>query len=115
MRGIVRSGSPSRTREVLSCSIKYFISSPRSVILSAFLALPSSDELICSIYIVYMKDPVVQVGDPVLRQRAKPIGKKDLDSKPLKALIKRMRDVLAQEEFGVAIAAPQVGESLRVF
>ncbi len=62
-----------------------------------------------------MKEPVVQIGDPMLRQHAKPVAKKDLNSPKFKRLIKRMRDVLAKEEFGVAIAAPQVSESLRVF
>lgn len=62
-----------------------------------------------------MKDKVVQVGDPVLRQRAKAVAKKDIGSRKVQGLIKRMRDVLAHEEFGVAIAAPQVNESLRIF
>lgn len=62
-----------------------------------------------------MKDPVVQVGDPVLKARAKPVGKKDLGSRKLVSVIKRMKDALAREDFGVAIAAPQIGESLRIF
>lgn len=61
------------------------------------------------------KDPVVQIGDPILRARALPVGKKELGSRRFKALIKRMKDALAREEYGVAIAAPQVGESLRAF
>jgi peptide deformylase len=62
-----------------------------------------------------MKDPVVQVGAPVLRQTAKPVAKKDFGSKPLKALVARMQKVLAKEKFGVAIAAPQVDAGLRLF
>jgi peptide deformylase len=62
-----------------------------------------------------MKDPVVQIGSPILRQQAKPIPKKDIDSKPLKALIAKMKKVLDKEKYGVAIAAPQVGASLRLF
>lgn len=62
-----------------------------------------------------MKDPIVQVGDPVLRLKAKPIPKKDIGSPKLKALIFRMKKALAAEEFGVAIAAPQVGASIRLF
>lgn len=62
-----------------------------------------------------MKDPVVQEGDPVLRQKAKVLAKKDISSLKIKRLISRMKKVLAGEEFGVALAAPQVGESVRMF
>lgn len=62
-----------------------------------------------------MKDTIVQEGDPVLRQIAKPIAKKDFGSRSLSAIIKKMKTALAKEEFGVALAAPQIGESLRMF
>jgi peptide deformylase len=61
------------------------------------------------------KDPVLQVGSPVLRAIAKPIAKKDIRSRKLQSVIKRMKGILAKEPYGVAIAAPQVGESLRLF
>ena len=62
-----------------------------------------------------MKDPIVQIGSPVLRQIAKPVSKKEFDSKELKALLVKMKKALSKEKYGVAIAAPQVGESLRLF
>lgn len=62
-----------------------------------------------------MKDPIVQVGDPVLRATAKPVGKADIGSLSLRKILKKMSDALAKEGFGVAIAAPQIGESLRIF
>lgn len=62
-----------------------------------------------------MKDPIVQEGAPVLRQKASPVSKKDLGSKHVQAVIAKMKKALAEEEFGVAIAAPQIGESLRIF
>lgn len=62
-----------------------------------------------------MKDPILQVGAAVLREVAKPVAKKDIGSRKLKALIKKMSKTLAEEGYGVAIAAPQVGESLRLF
>ena len=62
-----------------------------------------------------MKDPIVQAGDPVLRQKASPVPKKDIGGKKLASLIARMKKVLAAEEYGVALAAPQAGESLRLF
>lgn len=62
-----------------------------------------------------MKDKIVQTGAPVLRQRAKPVPKKDIGSPTLNKLIARMSAILAKEPHGVALAAPQVGSSLRLF
>ena len=62
-----------------------------------------------------MKDPVVQAGDPVLRTQAKAVAKKDITSLRIRKIIAHMKKTLAREEYGVAIAAPQVGESLRIF
>jgi peptide deformylase len=62
-----------------------------------------------------MKDPVIQAGDAVLRQKAKAVFKKDIGSPKVKRVISNMKKVLQGEEFGVAIAAPQIGESLRIF
>lgn len=61
-----------------------------------------------------MKDPIVQNGDPVLRAVAKPVAKKDLGSPALKKIIDKMHAALAPEKYGVAIAAPQIGISLRI-
>ncbi|MDB5224534.1 MAG: peptide deformylase, peptide deformylase [Candidatus Adlerbacteria bacterium] len=58
---------------------------------------------------------IVQVGEPVLRGIAKPVLKKDIGSAHLKKLVADMQKALASEENGVAIAAPQVGEPLRLF
>jgi len=62
-----------------------------------------------------VKDSIVQVGDPVLRAKAKPVSKTDIGSPALSKLLKKMSATLAKEGFGVAIAAPQIGESLRIF
>lgn len=62
-----------------------------------------------------MKDPVVQTGDPLLRQKAKSVPAKDITSPAVAKVIARMKKILAKEDFGVAIAAPQIGESLRIF
>jgi peptide deformylase len=62
-----------------------------------------------------VKDPIVQEGDPVLRQTAKPVSKKDIGSSALTKIIAHMKKVLVKEPFGVAIAAPQIGEPLRIF
>ena len=62
-----------------------------------------------------MKDSIVQVGELVLRQKAAPVSKAEFGKKPLLALITTMKGALTKEKFGVAIAAPQVGASLRLF
>lgn len=62
-----------------------------------------------------MKDSIVQVGDPVLRQVAKSVAQKDITSRKITSLLTTMSKVLASEGFGVALAAPQVGVSLRIF
>ncbi len=62
-----------------------------------------------------MKDPIVQAGDPVLRGKAKPVDKKDIGSRAVAKIIADMKKALHAEEFGVAIAAPQIGKPLRIF
>lgn len=62
-----------------------------------------------------MKDPIVQTGAPVLATVAKPVALKDITSRKIQTLLAKMSKVLAKEGYGVALAAPQVGESLRIF
>lgn len=62
-----------------------------------------------------MEDLIVQDGAAVLREIAKPVAKKDIGSKKIRDIVARMKKALAAEEFGVAIAAPQIGEALRMF
>lgn len=59
--------------------------------------------------------PIVQDGDPVLRAKAKPVPEKLFGSEELSLLIRDMSEALDQEPDGVALAAPQIGTSLRVF
>lgn len=58
---------------------------------------------------------IVQKGDPVLRKIAKPILVKDITSPTIKKIIKEMQHALATQSDGVAIAAPQIGYSFRIF
>ena len=62
-----------------------------------------------------MKDPIVQAGALVLRQKAKPVAKAEFGTRALTSLIRKMKGALTKEKFGVAIAAPQVGVSSRIF
>lgn len=60
-------------------------------------------------------DPIVQVGHPVLRQKAQEIPLADIPTPRIQAIIQRMREVLAAEPHGAALAAPQIGVPLRIF
>lgn len=58
---------------------------------------------------------IIQNGNPVLRQTAKEIPAKDIATPALRAIMKDMEDTLRKTSNGVAIAAPQIAQSLRVF
>lgn len=62
---------------------------------------------------------IVQNGDPVLRKRAPAILESEFGSKELLSLISKMAKVLDKEvdmfSVGVALAAPQIGVSKRLF
>jgi len=63
-----------------------------------------------------MKKPTIVDKDaPVLRLHAKPVLIKDIRSKKVQDILKHMKTALKREEDGVAIAAPQIGKSLRIF
>ena len=56
---------------------------------------------------------IVQVGDPVLRQRARPLSAEEIGTPFVQELIASMRQTMYDAP-GVGLAAPQVGESLQV-
>ncbi len=58
---------------------------------------------------------IVQNGHEILRQIAEPVSASDFGKRPLKTIIKRMKEALAHEKDGVAIAAPQIAVPLRMF
>jgi peptide deformylase len=58
---------------------------------------------------------IVQEGDPVLRKRAEEIPPKEIRSEKIQSIIAGMNATLAKERLGAALAAPQVGISLRIF
>jgi len=51
----------------------------------------------------------------VLRETARLVSVKNIGTKKIQDLLERMREALHAEEDGVALAAPQIGESLRIF
>jgi peptide deformylase len=57
--------------------------------------------------------PIRQVGEPELRQRARPLTVEEIRSAPIQGLIEQMRDAM-REAPGVGLAAPQIGQSLQL-
>src|SRR5262245_13579233 len=55
--------------------------------------------------------PMRRYGDPVLPQKAKPVGEV---TDEIRALVADMVDTM-HDEVGIGLAAPQVGISLRLF
>ncbi len=51
----------------------------------------------------------------MLRRTAAPVAVGDIKKKAIQSLIEDMKDAVDREEDAVAIAAPQIGESLRIF
>lgn len=58
---------------------------------------------------------IVQKENKILRQIAKEIPIKEIPSQKIKNIIDRMTKVLQKSNDGVALAAPQIGESVRIF
>lgn len=59
--------------------------------------------------------PIVQQPNKVLRKKSISVDIGDIKSARIQKLIAAMRYTLAHTENGVGLAAPQVGESLRIF
>ncbi len=58
---------------------------------------------------------IVQKENPVLRLKAKAVPVSKITSTEIQNIIVKMKKALASQSDGVAIAAPQIGESLRIF
>ena len=58
---------------------------------------------------------IVQKENPVLRKVAKSVPVSQIKSERIQTVIKNMVKALSTQNDGVAIAAPQIGESLRIF
>jgi peptide deformylase len=62
-----------------------------------------------------MRTILPHTENPRLREKAKDVDVKDIPGAHIQGLIREMSALLAAEEYGVALAAPQVGEPLRLF
>jgi peptide deformylase len=60
-----------------------------------------------------MRLKIVQVGEQVLRERARPLSPEEIRSESIQLLIEFMRETM-QDAPGVGLAAPQVGMSIQL-
>lgn len=58
---------------------------------------------------------IVDRDHPALHMKAKEVPVDSIKSPEIQSIISRMKTALAREGDGVAIAAPQIGESVRIF
>ncbi len=58
---------------------------------------------------------IVQNGDKVLRKISKEVPVSDITKPKIQKILKEMSEALHSQDDGVAIAAPQIGVSLRIF
>lgn len=62
-----------------------------------------------------MRSIIPEYENSVLRDKAKDVPLSEISGVHIQTLITEMKALLAKEEYGVALAAPQVGESVRLF
>ncbi len=62
-----------------------------------------------------MENSIIQRDNPILRQKAKEVGISEIKSAYVQNVIKNMNSALSKEKDGVALAAPQIAISLRIF
>jgi peptide deformylase len=57
--------------------------------------------------------PIVRAGEPVLRQKTRPLSPKEIKNKDIQNLIDHMRETMRGAP-GVGLAAPQIGVSIQL-
>jgi peptide deformylase len=60
-------------------------------------------------------EEIVQKDNSALRKMSKAVSPEEIGSRKIKTVIRRMQKALSDQDDGVAIAAPQIGENLRIF
>lgn len=58
---------------------------------------------------------IVQKDHPVLRKKALSVAIPDIQTSKIQKVLKDMKEALKTQSDGIAIAAPQIGEGLRIF
>lgn len=65
-------------------------------------------------YSFYMRE-IVQKENPILREVAKPVPVSEIASDKIQRILSDMKEAMASQKDGIAIAAPQIGENMRIF
>lgn len=55
---------------------------------------------------------IIEFGNPILRQKAKSLTVKEINTAKTRKLVKDMHDFLLSKKLGVGLAAPQIGEGI---
>ena len=58
---------------------------------------------------------IAQKGNKILKMTAREVSPEEIKRKKIKSVLKKMTRALTEKKEGVAIAAPQIGESLKNF
>jgi peptide deformylase len=58
---------------------------------------------------------IVQANDPILRKKAVAVRQEDITSPRIQKVIADMKTAVDSQKDGIAIAAPQIGQSLSIF
>lgn len=58
---------------------------------------------------------ILQKNEPLLREKSLEIPVKEIPTARIQKILEKMKKTLATQDDGVAIAAPQIGELLRIF
>lgn len=58
---------------------------------------------------------ILQKNSPILRKESIDLDPKELGTKKIENVIKKMKEALSSQDDGVAIAAPQIGYNLNIF
>lgn len=58
---------------------------------------------------------IIQKGNPILRDLANKVPVEEITSSDIKTIIKDLKETLDNSKEGLALAAPQIGVSLRIF
>lgn len=58
---------------------------------------------------------ILQIENPILRKVAQNVPIEDITSNKIQKVISDMKEAMSKQKDGVAIAAPQIGVSLRIF
>ena len=58
---------------------------------------------------------IVQADDPILRKKPRLVKPEDIGTPRIQKIIADMKTAVDSQKDGIAIAAPQIGQSLRIF